>query len=145
MRCGLGKLLLCILLCAVCLPAYAGDESKLIALENAWNQAQLHHDNKALDTLVGDKFIYTDIDGTVMDKAKFLDDIKNTSYHDTLITNEDVHVDMYPNAAVVSGVYHTKGTEKGKAFEHYGRFTDTWIQRNGQWQCVASATTLMHR
>lgn len=145
MRCGLGQLLLWILLCAAVIPAHAGDESKLIALENAWNQAQLHHDNKALDTLVGDKFIYTDIDGTVMDKAKFLEDIKNTSYHDTLITNEDVRVDMYPNAAVVTGVYHTRGTDKGKPFEHYGRFTDTWINRNGQWQCVASATTLMHK
>src|SRR5207249_6304039 len=27
-------------------------ESKLLALENAWNQAQLHHDSKALDSLV---------------------------------------------------------------------------------------------
>ena len=30
------------------------DRSMLIALENAWNQAQLHHDSKALDALVAD-------------------------------------------------------------------------------------------
>ena len=41
----------------------AAQESKLIALENAWNQAQLHHDSKALETLVGDRFVYTDYDG----------------------------------------------------------------------------------
>ncbi|MBZ5616074.1 MAG: hypothetical protein LAO23_18875, partial [Acidobacteriia bacterium] len=29
-------------------------ESLLIALENGWNQAQLHHDSKALDGLVAD-------------------------------------------------------------------------------------------
>jgi hypothetical protein len=60
--------------------AATADESKLIALENAWNQAQLHHDAKALDTLVGDRFIYTDTDGSVMDKARFLADIKDPSY-----------------------------------------------------------------
>ena len=46
------------------------DASKLIALENAWNQAQLHHDAKALNNLVSDSFVYTDYDGTVMNKAR---------------------------------------------------------------------------
>ena len=48
------------------------DASKLIALENAWNQAQLHHDAKAVSNLVSDSFVYTDYDGTVMNKADFL-------------------------------------------------------------------------
>ena len=133
------------LLVIIPLPARGSDESKLIALENAWNQAQLNHDAKALDSLVGEKFIYTDIDGSVMNKAQFLADIKDTSYHATLITNEDARVDMYPNAAVVTGTYHTKGIDKGKPFEHFGRFTDTWIFQLDQWQCVASHTTLLHK
>jgi len=37
----------------------SADASKLIALENAWNQAQLHHDSKALNGLVSDGFVYT--------------------------------------------------------------------------------------
>lgn len=43
-----------------------GNETLLIALENGWNQAQLHHDSKALDELVADSFISTDNDGTFM-------------------------------------------------------------------------------
>jgi ketosteroid isomerase-like protein len=121
------------------------EESKLIALENAWNQAQLHHDAQALDTLVGDSFTYTDYDGTVMDKRQFLDDIKDPSYRATLIANEDVKVHLYANAAVVFGTYHTKGTYKGKPFEHYGRFTDTWVYQKDHWQCVASHTNLIQR
>lgn len=35
----------------------AVNESKLVALENAWNQAQLHHDAQALGTLVSDSFV----------------------------------------------------------------------------------------
>ncbi len=120
-------------------------ESKLIALENAWNQAQLNHDAKALNTLVADSFVYTDYDGTLMDKAAFLEDIRDPEFHPTLVTNEDVKVHLYPGAAVVFGTYHTKGSYKGKAFDHYGRFTDTWIQQGGGWQCVASHTNLSRK
>jgi ketosteroid isomerase-like protein len=120
-------------------------ETKLIALENAWNQAQLNHDSKALDTLVADTFVYTDYDGTVMDKARFLQDIKDPDFHPNLIANDGVKVHLYSGAAVVFGTYHAKGTYKGKSFDHYGRFTDTWIQQGDRWQCVASHTNLTRK
>jgi ketosteroid isomerase-like protein len=126
-------------------PTSPEESSKLIALENAWNQAQLRHDARSLDGLVGDDFVYTDTDGTVMNKAQFLADIADTGYHATLMANEDVKVYSYPNTAVVTGTYHAKGTSKGKPFDHYGRFTDTWIYLDGMWQCVASHTTLGHK
>jgi hypothetical protein len=127
-------------------PQATATESKLIALENAWNQAQIHHDAGALANLVGDRFIYTDTDGSVMNKAQFLADAKDLTYKATSATNDNVKIDLYENTAVVSGRYHTRGTYKDKPFDHYGRFTDTWIYINGQWQCVASHTTLLqHR
>ena len=55
------------------------NESLLVALENAWNQAQLHHDSKALDGLVADTFISTDNEGTFITKAQFLADNKDLS------------------------------------------------------------------
>ena len=120
-------------------------ESKLVALENAWNQAQKNHDANALDSLVSDNFVYTDYDGTVMDKARFLEDIKDPNFHPELIANDHVQVHSYDGAAVVFGTYHAKGTYKGKAFDHYGRFTDTWIQTGDKWQCVASHTNLTRK
>ena len=79
------------------------------------------------------------------EQGQFLADIADTGYHPTLMANEDVKVYSYPNTAIVTGTYHAKGTSKGKAFEHYGRFTDTWIYLDGMWQCVASHTTLGHK
>src|SRR5581483_8215811 len=102
----------------------AAVESRIIALENAWNQAQINHDARALDALVPAKFVYTDYDGTVMNKAQFLADLKDPDYQATLVANEDVKVYVYDVAAVVTGTYHTKGRYKGKPFEHWGRFTD---------------------
>ena len=123
----------------------SADESKLIAIENAWNMAQLHHDAKALESLVGDRFVYTDYDGTVMDKERFLADVKNPFYTASLMTNSDVSVILYGNAAVIVGAYHTRGTYRAKPFDHRGRFTDMWVYQNNKWQCVASHTNLVKK
>jgi len=121
------------------------DESKILALENGWNQAQLYHDAKALESLVADTFVNTDYDGTVSNKAQFLTDAKDKSYHADIVANENVKVQMYRDVAVVTGTYHTKGTNRGKPFEHWGRFTDTWVSLNGRWQCVASHSSLISK
>ena len=121
------------------------DASKLIALEIAWNQAQMHHDAKAVSNLVSDSFIYTDYDGTVMNKADFLKDLKDPDYRANLVANDGVRVISYVNAAIVVGTYHSKGTYKRQPFEHYGRFTDTWLYLDNKWQCVASHTNLIKK
>jgi hypothetical protein len=122
-----------------------GSESLLIALENGWNQAQLHHDSKALDELVADTFISTDNDGTFMTKAQFLADNKDLSYAPSIMANSDQRIFLYGNAAVVAGIYHAKGLNKGKPFDHYGRFTDTWAYLKGKWVCVASHTSTLKK
>ncbi len=120
----------------------SANTSMLIALENAWNQAQLHHDSKALEALIAETFISTDNDGVLMSKSQFLADNKDPSYEPTFMANSDVKVFLYnPGTAVVAGVYHAKGTNAGRPFDHYGRFTDTWVHLNGKWQCVASHTS----
>jgi hypothetical protein len=126
-------------------PPAHGNESLLTALENAWNQAQLHHDSKALDGLIADTFISTDNDGTFMTKAQFLADNRDLSYSPNLMANSDERTFLYGNAAVVAGIYHAKGLNKGKPFDHYGRFTDTWIYLNGKWMCVASHTSALKK
>ena len=121
------------------------ERSKLIALENAWNQAQIHRDGPALESLLADTFVYTDWDGTVMNKSRFIADTKDPSVETTLVANEGVDVYFYPGTAVVTGAYHAKGKSKGRPFDHHGRFTDTWIEMNGQWICAASHTNLVGR
>ena len=140
-----------ILLCLTAIAAHAqisdpnADKSKLIALENAWNQAQIERNGQALNTLLADTFVYTDTDGTVMNKASFAADMKDPSTETTVVANTGVQVYFYPGVAVVTGAYHTKGSNKGKPFDHHGRFTDTWIFSAGRWQCVASHTNLVRK
>ena len=145
MKCALAVAVVWISLSAFPQTVENADSGKILALENAWNQAQLHHDANALSQLLPSTFVYTDYDGTVEDKAQFLKDLKDPEYQASLVTNENVKVIPYNKAAVVTGTYHTKGKYKGKPFEHWGRFTDMWLFQDGLWQCVASHTNLIKK
>jgi ketosteroid isomerase-like protein len=50
-------------------------------------------------------------------------------------------VQPYGDTAIATGIVVIKGTSKGKDVSGRSQWTDTWIKRGGQWQCVASHST----
>jgi hypothetical protein len=58
----------------------------------------------------------------------------------TEISDQKVRV-IGNGAAVETGTYKAKGSNKGKAFEESGRYTTTWVWRGGRWQIVADHTS----
>ncbi len=79
----------CLLLAALA-AAWAQDDadrSRILALENVWNEAETHRDVKAVDGLLASTFTYTDSDGTVMDKPQFLASINAPSFDPEQIVN----------------------------------------------------------
>jgi ketosteroid isomerase-like protein len=120
-------------------------ESKLMVLERLWNEAQVNRDSAALDFLVSSRFVNTEWDGELSDKQRFLADIKDPHFKPTMANIQDVKMNFFGDTAVVTGIYHTQGTYQGKAYDHIGRFTDTWVFDQGKWQCVASHTSLLKK
>jgi ketosteroid isomerase-like protein len=118
-------------------------KTKILALENAWNQAETNKDAKALDGLLASTLVYIDYDGTMMDKAKFMASVKAPSLHPEQIINESMTAYMYGDSAVVTGIYREKGVRNGKPYSRRGRFTDTWVKQGGTWVCAASQSTLI--
>jgi len=118
-------------------------ERQLIALEHLWNEAQVNRDSRALAGMIGDRFVNTEWDGEVSERGRFLADIADPEFKVSLLSIQDVKVILYQDTAVVTGIYHTKGTHQGKPFEHTGRFTDTWVLEDTKWECVASHTSLL--
>ena len=145
------RTLYCCLLLAVASVGLAAQqtdprETKLMVLERLWNEAQVHRDAPALNALVSSRFVNTEWDGEVSDKQKFLADIKDPQFKPTAANIQDLKMNFFgPDTAVVTGTYHTQGTYQGKAYDHVGRFTDTWILDAGKWQCVASHTSLLKK
>jgi ketosteroid isomerase-like protein len=124
----------------------AKDESaRILSLENAWNQAEVHHDIGALRSLLADSFVYTESDGSFYNSDEWLAHVKSEADQYDLLGNSKMEVHLYGSAAVVTGEYREKIKVGGKMALHTGRFTDTWIQESSQWKCVASQTTLIGR
>jgi ketosteroid isomerase-like protein len=116
----------------------AQDSSKIIAMENLWNRAELNNDAPAVRLLLADDFVMTVAEGTLYNKSQMIASVADKSYRPDALQSSDMVVHYYGNTAVVTGAYYEKGTDKGKQWERRGRFTDTWMNLEGRWQCIAS-------
>lgn len=109
-------------------------EQELKRLENEWLNSYLRGDKQTFDRIVADDFTRTDESGKFATKAeeKELVQAPPASVKVSL-TNQDVQVRVYGEAAVVTGRIVSK-VQGGLNFQ--SRFTDTFVKRNGRWQVV---------
>jgi ketosteroid isomerase-like protein len=112
-------------------------EQDLKRLENEWLNSYLRGDKQTFDRIVADDFIRTDESGKVATKAeeKALIQAPPASV-DASLTNEDMQVRVYENAAIVTGRIVSKVKVQG-GLNFQSRFTDTFLKRNGRWQVFA--------
>ena len=110
-------------------------DQELKRLENEWLNSYLRGDKQTFDRIVADDFTRTDESGKFATKAeeRTLIQVPSASVSASL-TNEDMQVRVYGNAAIVTGriVSKVQGT-----LSFQSRFTDTFIKREGRWKVVA--------
>ena len=113
--------------------------------ENRWSAAIGKHDTATIESMVAADFIGVNSKGKVQNRRAMLAEVKNDKDTYTSAKAEKLDVHMYGSSvAIVVGMANEKGTGKdGKAFDRTYRFTDTWIDRGGNWQCVASQVSLV--
>jgi len=121
----------------------SSDEIQIHQLERAWNQAEARQEVKEVANLVDDTLVYTDYDGSIMNKAEYLKWVAAPEQKADHLYDEGLTVHVYGNAAVVAGIYRESGINKGKHYVVRSRYTDTWIKHDGVWRCVASHSTLI--
>jgi ketosteroid isomerase-like protein len=143
--------LLMVLVYATALTGSAQDDndrlvqSKIIALEKAWNQAYKLGDKKALGRILDDQVVLINDDGTVQTKSEFLASVKKSNSQEQQVAPESMSVHVFGNTAISAGVFRAKGVEAGKSYVRRERFVDTWIYNGGNWVCVATnATPVLH-
>jgi len=113
--------------------------------ENRWVAAYLKHDAATVEPMVAADFIGVNSKGKVQNRRGLLAEVKSTKETYTSEKNEKLDVRMYgANVAVVVGTAREKGTDKdGKTFDRTYRYTDTWMERGGDWQCIASQVAIV--
>lgn len=113
--------------------------SKILALENKWNEAYKQGDVAAMNSLLADDFIITVEDGATFSKAGYIAHSGDSDNKVLLSDMSDLKVRMHGNTAIVTGAYHEKGTMGGKPYEFHDRLTDVWMMMSdGRWQIIAS-------
>lgn len=123
----------------------AAIQSKIAALEKAWNQAYKAGDTKALDGLLDNSIILVNDDGSVQSKADFLASVHATNSQEQQVAPESMQVHVFGTVAVASGVMRVKGVENGKSYTRREQFVDTWLFKAGKWVCIATdATPIVH-
>ena len=144
------KLFFClILLFTLTISALAQDngsvESKIVAIEKAWNQAYKLRDKKALGEILHDSMVLVNDDGSLQSKGVFLASVDAAKPSDQQQAEpESISVHVFGDVAIATGIFREKGVENGKTYLRRNRFVDTWVSRNGSWVCVAASATPVH-
>ncbi len=112
--------------------------AKILALENKWNEAYQRGDIATMNSLLADDFVITVEDGNIFSKSGYIAHVGDPDNKVMVSEMSDLKVRIHGNAAVVTGVYHEKGTTKGKPYEFHDRLTDVWLFENSRWQVIAS-------
>ena len=115
-------------------------EATLKNNENRWEASYAAHNTSVAESLVANDFAGVYWDGRAMNKSAVIAEMRKDKDTYKSAVNEKLAVYIHgPSVAVVIGTTHEKGTTKdGKPFDRMFRFTDTWVKRGSQWQCVAS-------
>ncbi len=123
----------------------AAIETKLKSMEDSWAASQLQKDRGAsvVAGMLASDYAGMGAKGKMRDKAEQLEHMKSDTDTYTESKNDTMKVHVYaPNLATVYGTSTEKGKDKdGKEFSRSFGWVDTWMDRNGQWQCIASAVT----
>jgi ketosteroid isomerase-like protein len=117
------------------------DQDTLIELEQRWDAAFHSHDQRFIETLLADEFVATYGDGTRGDKAKELSLALDFNQQVDSSKLDEFIVKVFGNTAVVWFTQHLVGPVKGKPVAVDYRYMDVWVNRDGQWKCVASQST----
>ena len=138
---------------AVALPAQTDSDSviksKIVALEQLWNQAYKSGDSKAPDSILDNSIVLVNDDGSVQTKAEFLASVKSSAQQPSAqqqqVAPESFNVSVFGNVAIATGVMRVKGVEAGKPYTRHERFVDTWLPKHGTWVCIGTdATPVLH-
>lgn len=105
-------------------------------------QAYMKRDLEWFEKNTADSYMGVGLDGQPYNKAKMLEMMKKDQNKYASVKLSDVDVQVNGEMAVMTGVYHIKGTDPdGKPIDMKMRFTRTLAEEGGRWRAVAGQST----
>lgn len=115
-------------------------EATIRDIEDKWEASIMRHDPSVAQAYLAEDFRGISSRGKVMTKANLISEIRKDTDTYKSAKNGKVEVRVFGGQfAVATGISTEIGKSKdGQDFKRSFRWTDAWVLRNGNWQCVAS-------
>ena len=116
-------------------------EEEVRKLERQWLDAYEQHNAEAMDRIVADDFTITFPNGAIQTKPQLMAMVKTPrrpAQPRMKFSTEDVQSRAYGDTVILIGRVVTEYEREGKTVREQSRYTDTYVQRMGRWQVVAS-------
>jgi ketosteroid isomerase-like protein len=114
------------------------EAAQVRALDLKLTEAYKQRKFDLLASLLDEDFVITFEDGSTYGKTGYISYSAATTIRVDVAEMSDMKVRMHGNTAVLTGVYHERGVEKGAAYDYRDRFTDVWLKSDGKWRLIAS-------
>ena len=111
-------------------------EEELMGVANEWDQAMVENDAEAIGQYMADDWTIIGPDGSVGDKATFLELVKSGKLSHDVMESEDFRIRVYGDTAVVVARGVSGGKYQGQAFREVERSSCVFVRQEGRWKCV---------
>lgn len=133
---------LTVLLAAVPAGAQGKAEQELIQIEKDWCTAMQKKDASFLERTLAPDYVGVTRQGKTDTRADAIRNIKDPAVRLDVCVDSDFNVRVYDDVGVVIARYSRAGVDAAGPYkDRTGWYTDVFVRRNSQWQCVASQST----
>lgn len=118
-------------------------EEELKAASESYDKGLISKDKALFEGLFADDYTSTGRGGKLNNKEEDITDIMSPDLVFLTSKTDDKNFRIYRNTAVETGRFTSAGSYKGEPFSEVGRYTTTWVYRDGKWKIVADHTSLI--
>jgi len=111
-------------------------KKQLIDVSHAWDRAMVANDADAIGFYMADDWIIIGPDGSVGDKATFLELVRSGALTHDVMESHDLNVRIYGDTAVVTARGVSGGKYQGESFYLLERVSCVFVRQEGHWRCV---------
>ena len=114
---------------------------EIIALDKRRMEAMCRQDVATLEAVLADDLVYTHSSARLDTKRSLIDGMASGTAVYSSIEPSDVKAQDFGDTVVLTGAARIQVTANGKPLNFGVRFTDVYVNKNGQWQMVAWQST----
>ncbi|HYX20109.1 MAG TPA: nuclear transport factor 2 family protein [Thermoanaerobaculia bacterium] len=119
-------------------PGPSDPAARIARMEREWADCFVQGVPGAAEEFIADDFVGVTSKGVRYEKARAIQDIRDSKGRYKSLVASDITVRVYGDAAVARG---TDSWEMADGAKGAAIWTDTWIRRPGGWQIVAAQDT----